>query len=293
LTLALLVATADPAPSHEAANPLFKQLLELGVEVGPDLRTKLPPPTMADGLDGAKQTAAIKALLGTDISYDEFTRRSVVAPQLLRLRDAKPSDPKAPARGVDVWFVAYGDFKKTEDDAFLERLLKAGRGEGGAEGEGKALTADDLAKRKITLSPELGKRQSFGHVTFDFLDKVRIHATGQGVTSRTAESVVAAVELDPRFVGDKEFPNEWQPLTKEPGGVKVGPAQPYTGSGLYLKVTKLAEPAGAIFLEQHVVFAEPVGWFEGLNLLRSKLPQAVQIQVRNVRREWLKPGAGK
>jgi hypothetical protein len=218
------------------------------------------------------------------MSYEEFTRRSVVAPQLLRLRDAKPSDPKAPARGVDVWFVAYGDFKKTDDDDFVSRMLKTGRG----EGEGKALTAEDLVKRKIALTPGVEKRQTFGHVTFDFVDRVRIRATGQAVWSRTGESVVAAAEVDPRFVGDPEFPDEWHSLTKEADGLKVGPPQPYTGAGLYLKVTKLAEPTGAVFLEEHVVFAEPVGWFDAMNLLRSKLPQAVQVNVRNVRREWLK-----
>ena len=36
------------------------------------------------------------------------------------------------------------------------------------------------------------------------------------------------------------------------------------------------------------VFAEPTGWFEGANLLRSKLPLVVQNNVRNMRREWLK-----
>lgn len=284
LALAIAVCAADPAPGHEALNPLYKQLLESGLEVGPGLRTKLPPPTLPDGLDAAKQTAAIKTLIGTDITYEEFTRRSAVAPQLLRLRDAAPSDPKAPARGVDVWFVAYGDFKKTEDEDFQDRLLKSGRG----EGEGKTLTAEDLAKRKINPPTGVGKRQKFGHVTFDFLDRVRIRATGQAVWSRTADSVVAAAELDPRFVGDTEFPNEWRPLTKEAGGLKAGPAAPYSGAGFYLKVTNLAEPAGAVFIEQHIVFAEPVGWFNGMNLLRSKLPQAIQSNVRNVRREWLR-----
>ena len=69
---------------------------------------------------------------------------------------------------------------------------------------------------------------------------------------------------------------------------KVGPATPYGGAGFYLKITRLHEPAGAIFIEQHVVFAEPAGWFAGANLLRSKLPTAVQINVRAMRREWLK-----
>ena len=57
---------------------------------------------------------------------------------------------------------------------------------------------------------------------------------------------------------------------------------------MYFKITKLAEPAGALFVEQHIVFAEPTGWFDGNNLLRSKLPIAVQDNVRTMRKEFLK-----
>ena len=45
------------------------------MEVGTNLKAKLPPPTMPDGLDAARQKAAIKALIGTDYDFDEFTRR--------------------------------------------------------------------------------------------------------------------------------------------------------------------------------------------------------------------------
>jgi hypothetical protein len=283
LALVLTLAAAQPA-THEAVNPLYRSLLDPGLSVGPGIRAKLPPPTMPDGLGAAGQTAAIKQLIGGDYSYEEFTRKSVVAPQLLRLRDVTPSDPKAPARGVDVWFVAHGDFTALEDEKFLERLVNASRGEGNAQ----ALTKEQLAKRTITLSPDVEKREGYGHVEFDFLDKVRIRATGRSVWSKTAESVVVAVEVDPRFRGDPELPNQWQPLTKDAAGVKVGPPQEWGGAGFYLKVTKLAEPAGAVFVEQHVVFAEPVGWFDGANLLRSKLPPVVQHNVRNMRREFVK-----
>ena len=73
----------------------------------------------------------------------------------------------------------------------------------------------------------------------------------------------------------------------------MGPPQPYGGAGMYLKITKLHEPAGALFVEQHIVFAEPTGWFDGANLLRSKLPLVVQSNVRDMRREWMKWAPGK
>jgi hypothetical protein len=237
---------------------------------------------MADGLTAAQQKAVIEKVIGTDYAFAEFTRPSVVAPQVVRIGDAKPSDPAAPARTVDVYFVAHGDFAATDDEKFLDRLTRTGQG----SGTGRGLTAADLEKRKIAVADP--KREGFGLIEFDFLEKVRLRLTGHAVWTRTAESVVAAAEVDPRFRGDPEFPNQWQSLAKEGGAAKLGPATPYGGAGMYLKVTRLHEPAGAMFVEQHVVFVEPAGWFNGANLLRSKLPAAVQINVRNMRREWAK-----
>lgn len=286
-TLCILAAAAGQPPAgatHETRNPLFKALTETGLDVGAGEKAKFPAPGMPDGLDAAKQKAVITGLIGADYTYEDFTRNSNVAPQLIRFRDVNPSDPKAPARGVDVWFVAYGDLKALEDEKFLDRLVNAGKGEGKA----KTLTKDDLAKRKITLGDE--KKEGYGHVEFPFLEKVHIKATGRAVWTNTGESVLVAAEIDPRFKGDPEFPNTWQSIVKEGGVSKLGPASPWSGAGFYLKITKLAEPAGALFCEQHIVFAEPTGWFDGANLLRSKLPLVVQYNVRTMRKEWASAG---
>jgi len=285
LVIASLVAPGQPAKDHQTANALFKSLVDPGLNVGAGVKAKLPAPTMPDGLDGAGQKAVIEALIKGEYAYAEFTRKSVVAPQLLKLRDVLPSDPKAPARGVDFWFVAYGDLKALDDEKFLDRLVNAGKG----QGEGKGLKKEDLTKRKITPVDE--KRETYGHIAFDFLEKVHLKATGRVVWTRTDESVVVAGEIDPRFRGDAEYPNQWQSIIKEGGMTKLGPATPWSEAGFYLKITKLAEPVGVLFIEQHVVFAEPTGWFDGANLLRSKLPLVVQSNVRSMRKEWVKAGA--
>lgn len=58
----------------------------------------------------------------------------------MKIRDIKPADPKAPPRGVDVWFIVYGDFKQLEDDKFLDRLVggegRRRRREGRSAGKG-------------------------------------------------------------------------------------------------------------------------------------------------------------
>lgn len=282
---ALAASPAQPPAKHEDQNPLFKRLTETGLPIGGDQKAKFPVPSMSDGLKADKQKEIIKALIGTDYAFEEFTRNSVNGPYLMKITDVKSPDPKTPARAVDVSFVVYGDFKKLQDDKFLDKLINAGNRNTG--GKGGSLTREDLAKRKIELKKEDANREGYGYVEFDFLEKVRLNATGHAMWSRNDDSVIAAAEIDPRFLDDKEHPNQWRSITKD-GGVKLGNPNPWSGAAMYLKITKLHEPAGALFIEQHIIFVEPHGWFDGENLLRSKLPLAVQDNVRTMRKEFQK-----
>ena len=281
LVLGALAAASAHAPESRAAreprNALFDSLLDPGPAVGSDLRAKLPPPTMTDGLTAAEQKRVITAIIRDHCSYDDFTRRSAVTPFRLKVQDVTPCDPDAPARGVDVWFVAH-------DDKFVGWLASAAKG----AGTGKPLTKEQLKKRGI--DPADGTPEAYRHVEIDFLEKVQLRATIRMSWTRTDSSVLIAGEVDPRFQDDPEFPNQWQPVVREAGTRKLGPAQPWAGAGFYMKITKLAEPAGAVFVEQHTIFAEPTGWFDGANLLRSKLPLVVQNSVRTTRREWARAG---
>ncbi len=281
LVLGALVALSAHLPvdrtPREPRNALLDSLLDPGVTVGPGVRVKLPPPTMPDGLDAAEQKAVIAALVRDDYSCENFIRRSTVTPQRLRIWDVTPSDREAPACGVDVWFVAY-------DDKFVGWLASAARG----AGTSKPLTKKQLEKRGLEFNH--GMSEVYRHMEFDFLEKVRLRATVRMVWTTTKQSVVVAAEVDPRFLGDPEFPNQWQSIVKNDGVRKLGPANPWGGAGFYMKITRLAEPTGALFVEQHVIFAEPTGWFDGANLLRSKLPLVIQNSVRATRREWDKAG---
>jgi hypothetical protein len=285
----LVIALAAMAPAqpfdHEANNPLYKSLLDPGLVVGPELRVKLPRPLMPDGLAADKQKGVINELIGTDYTFEDFTRKSQVAPHILRIREAQPSDPKSPSRGLDTYFVAYVELKSFDDEKFLERSLNVGKGDGG---KAKSITRDDLIKRGIDPAYLDKKKEGYANIEFDFLEKVRLKVTGRGMASKSELSIVAGAEVDSRFRGDKEFPNEWHSISKASGKLEVGPAHAYGGSGMYVKITKLAQPAGAVFVEQHIVYAEPTGWFNGANLLRSKLPPLVTINVRRMREAWAK-----
>ncbi len=278
----LLAAPAQPPAAHDDQNPLFKRLTGEGLDVGDKAVIKFPAPSMPDGLAAAKQTEIIKKLIDGKYAYDEFTRNSVVAPQVVTISNPAGGLKNAPPRSASVWFVVHGDFKKLEDDKFLDKLVGGTKGGGGKSGP---LNGADLVKRDIKVADE--KREGYGFVEFDFLEKVRLKVTGHAMWSRKADSVITAAEVDPRFRGDKDFPNEWRALNKG-AAVPVGAPNPWGGAGMYLKITKLHEPPGALFVEQHIIFTEPTGWFDGKPILTSKLPLVVQDNVRTLRKEFVK-----
>ena len=113
-----------------------------------------------------------------------------------------------------------------------------------------------------------------------------LNATRHAMSSYSDESISLASQLDPRFIDDPDFPNQWQSVTRNDlGQLVLGEAVPYVAAGFYVKATRLQGEEDAIFIEYHHVFEEPEGWFRGVNLLRSKLPLIVQDRVRKFRRQ--------
>ena len=99
-------------------------------------------------------------------------------------------------------------------------------------------------------------------------DMVEVSATRYAVLTKTPRSITLAAQVDPRFVGDEQYPNQWRAVTKDAvGKIVFGSPQPYAGAGFYVKATRLELPKDAIFVEYHSVFQEPAGWFEGQNTL--------------------------
>jgi hypothetical protein len=282
LAFACLLITAEP---HFKANPVYHDLLTTGVEAA-DHALQLPSPTMPDGLDATAQQAALEEVVGRAYPLEMFERNSVVAPQIIRMDDVQTAEGRM--RRVDVYFLAYGDLEAIASKAFLEGLLGDDKSEQDSS-EGRALTSDDLAKRGITIAPDAVDHEGYGYGAFEMLNKVKVSGVAHSYWSKSDDSIVMASKIDPRFQGDPEFSNQWRPIERTRSGeVRLGDPHPYRGSGEYLKITRMARPAGALFVELHTVYDEPQGWFGGANLLTSKIPAVVQNQVRAVRRELLK-----
>jgi len=271
-----------------AGNPLFVQLIDEGVPVdgGGVLRVRLPKPTMPDGLSEAEQQKILAQAAGRR-PLEEFLRNAVVAPFGMEIVDVPLAGAPEPLRRVDVWYVAYGQLEHLFSEAFVEHLLHhtgVQRKSRFSTGR-RLLSAEELAKRNLTLPPDDDRRKErYVFTSAALFDRVLLRTTQHVVITRSEESVAAAAALAAAFGQDKEYPNQWQTiLIDEQGRFTLGPARPYFASASYTKVTRLHRPPGALFIEHHHLFAEPNDWFGGKNFLRSKLPLAVQEAVRKLR----------
>jgi hypothetical protein len=268
-----------------AANTIYDALVGPGVAIAPQETLKLPKPALEDGLAPAQQRQVIESLLAGRYDWDTFTRKSIVSPFILKISEGTAESGPI-IRRVDIYLVAFGKFDllKSEDYLTKQLNLAANNDESDTSGRAKLLTVDEMRKRNIAADTKPGDPR-WMTVTSTLLGKVRISLTTQNIKTEGKDSFLIASVADPRFVNDAEYPNRWQSLTVDDTGKRqTGPPEPYVGLGSYAKATRLAEPAGAVFMEYHVAFVEPQGWFHGTNLLRSKLPIVAQEMVRKFRR---------
>lgn len=287
LILAVLWLGFVPSASADepAVNDVLVELIERGVPIGPSARITLPSPTMPDGLDAAARQAALESIADAVRPLPRLLRESVVAPFVLKIEKEEVPGRDSPARRIDLWFIAYGSLESLKDEEFLKDMAQVAESSGSNQvpSESVFLEPEDLAKRDLFVRDDLEK---YFHTSFGLFDRVQIGATRRAMITITDESILVAAKLDPRFLDDEELPNRWRKVSRdELGQLEFGPSHPYTGAGFYVKVTQLKKPDGALFIEYHQVFDEPKDWFNGANLLRSKLPLIVQDGVRKFRRK--------
>jgi hypothetical protein len=286
LVLAALAHFLAPwAIPCNAANPIYDALTGPGVKISAQATLQLPKPALADGLTPQQIRQTIETLLAGKYDWETFTRKSVVSPFFLKISEgAAESAPII--RKIDMYFIAYGSLDSLQGEDYLNRQLNltGSNDQSDSTGRVKLLKTADLQKRGITASTKPGDPRWIA-VSSTLLGKVGISLTTQNIKIEGKDSLIIASVADPRFERDAEYPNSWRSLTIDDTGQRQsGPPQSYAGLGSYVKATQLAEPAGAIFIEYHVAFIEPEGWFHGTNLLRSKLPIVAQNMVRKFRR---------
>ncbi len=283
LPIVLAALAAEPATE----NPVFKELVTQGVTMSDGAKVKLPPPIMADGLDAAGQLAALRRVADARNPVKSILEKSFYASVVTKIRAPKPAEGERPTVWtVNTWFVAHGNWNKLTSKEFLESLTSSGEGKGGVVSKAGALTDEEMQKRKLKIASKGDYEERFLYATFSLFERVEISSTRFAAVVKGKDSVLAAGRVDPRFDRDAEYPNQWRPLLRDVRAeIKPGPAHPFGHAGGYAKITRLVEPAGAVFIECHVVYEEPYGWFDGVNLIQQKVPAMVREKVRSFRRK--------
>jgi hypothetical protein len=272
-------------PACDAANPIYDALTGPGVKISAQDTLQLPKPVLPDGLTPQQTRQTIETLLAGRYDWETFTRKAVVSPFLLKISEGTAESGPI-VRKIDLYFITYGSLDSLKGEDYLNRQLNltGSNEQSDSTGQVKLLKADELQKRNITAGTKPDDPRWVA-VTSTLLGKVRISLTTQNLKTDGKDSLIIASVADPRFERDPDYPNSWRSLTVDDAGQRqTGPPEPYAGLGSYVKATRLADPAGAMFIEYHVAFIEPQGWFHGTNLLRSKLPIVAQEMVRKFRR---------
>jgi hypothetical protein len=233
----------------------------------------------------------IAAVADANHPPEALERKSVVAPLILKITGDEQAAQQRTLRRVDFWFVAYGKLDKIADQSFWKSVrssLDDREDDEFSSTQTAILSADQLHARRISDRDD--ERHLWADLTL--CNRVRVSATMQAEQTRSAESITLAAAIDPRFADDKEFPNRWWSMTRDDAGhLQQGGPHPYRTAGWYYKATELHEPEGAIFIEYHILYDEPHGWFDGANLICSKLPLVVQDAVRKFRRQLARGSA--
>lgn len=283
LPVILIAASVGFGEPHAKTNPVYAELLEKGVtsQLAPTFRYPLPEPTMADGLSAVEQKAAMEQVIGKTYTLPDFLHNSPVAAHITRVGDLEKVGDQ-PVRKVDVYFVAYGSLNGFSKKEQFGNLLNDTE----KDAKGHVLTAAELTERGIPAPDEANRKEAYGYGSSSMFNQVQLGAVAHTYWTTNDDSILAAVKVDPRFINDAKYANSWSALSRNAQGkVEPGQPHPYDGSGTYVKITKLHEPADALFVEIHSAFIEPHDWFEGRGTLASKLALVAQSQVRTFRRE--------
>ncbi len=283
---ACCVVQAKLEPAH-AQNPVFKQVLEHGLDAGGKTIT-LPAPQLADGQTADAQREALQKIAGSERGADDLLRDSVTAPFIIRIQDEKVTG--ATVREANLCFVVYGELDKIDP---LREAVRADQKEVEVANmwfQNRSLKPDEIAAAGIKPA-NLGTGQSewYVHVHARLLDRIEFEVTNRVTSSRSADSIIIASRTDPSFDKVEAFANGWKVVgTSRNSRGDASARQPYAGGMSYARIGRLALKPDALLVEMHMAFAEPDPWFQGSPILRSKFSVAAQDQIRTLRRELMK-----
>ncbi len=286
LPLALLFANFSALSLSwplRADDPIYLPLVKQGLKVEDAKWIPMTAPTLPDGMKVEEQKKAIEALT-EGVGMEKFLKNSPVSPYVLKMQSAEKLSSGSEAQRIDVWFAAHGDLdqivdKKMIDDALGTQKTTNDR----SEDRSRELSDEELKKANLVAGEQPDRSHlTFGLVEYSLLDKVRLSLVTRTQSIRTPESIIVVHAI---HEGIADQPSVWRSILATTDQKSAfGSAQPYSMGAGYTKITQLQFEANVLLIETHVLFVEPQEWFQGRNLLRSKLPPIIQDGLRKFRR---------
>jgi hypothetical protein len=258
---------------------------------------KLLPPQVSVDLPASRLEASLDAIFGEHDERERYFRKSIVAPQILKLEKLEQS-PDSRLRIIHFWFIAYGELSRLEDEALTEQMISDAQRDqenesdaGDHTAETRQISTDELAKCGVSapLEPSDTRTESYSRINMHLFKKIDLDLTMRMVSTRDTSSILSAAIVDPRFNASPELKNTWRRSQRnEAGELQLHSEGVYADAGGYVQLLQLSSPSDAVLVEGHFAFLEPHGWFDGANLLSSKMPIMVQMSARRLRRSLLK-----
>jgi hypothetical protein len=294
------------SPSKSAAtgisiNPLFNTLLQ----PAPGDPVQLQPPRFTDHQSAEQQLAVLRQVGGDRHPVEALLRPNVLTPHVLTMERQPLGEYDAIAQRVSVVFALRGELEMFTRESFLDSLLSGAAQADGDDSAGTAavsITADDQVSRGLTAEelraagitppdPQQDDRSSqhFRLVRGELFSRVKFSGVVQSYATRTDQSVLLAIRFDNRFPNVPGLRGVWQRLERDDAGrMQVAQQGDFLGGGAYVKITRWQDDPQLLLFEAEMLLLEPHAWFGGSNLLGSKLPPAIQSQVRAIRRSALR-----
>jgi len=291
-----LAAQDATAPSHLVTNPVYASL----VQPAERELIRLNEPRFADGQTAEQQRLELARVGGERYSIDALLRSSPLAPHVLQMDRQRIDARQATAQRVRVVFMLQGELETFAQESFLNSLLAGGDDTEDAAGGSRALADEELQAAGVNnlraadvseaSSPEQRWQQEhYRLVDGELFSRVRFSGVVRSFATRSDDSVLLALRFDERFAQVPGLAGVWQRLERDQAGVlRIAERGDFLGGGGYIKITRWREDPRRLVFEAELLLLEPQAWFGGSNLLGSKLPPAIQSQVREIRRAALR-----
>ncbi len=264
---------------HLSLNPVYRELVEPKQEA----IVRLDPAAVLDGQSAAEQHTSLLRLIEEKYALDRFLSPSVFAPHALRMEREKGSDGWVAMR-VAVIFAAEGRLDAISSSRFVNQLVPVDD-----EAASRELLASELAAAGVELESRDPQREFFHRVRGKLFDRVEFRGVSRSYWTQSEDSILLALQFDARFDSIDELRATWERFERGADG-SLQPVEDgvFPGGGLFIKITQLKEPTDRLIVEARMMLVEPLAWFGGSNLIGSKLPPAVQSEVREIRRKVLR-----